>query len=264
MRDLFLKKTANYNLTVILWDEFGSTFPPRGMSPNAPWVASHVAQFNSLVGAFHLENRKVILIAADNRVDLIDPAVIREGRFNFKKHVPRPEKSGVVDLFMYYLPETLPIHKSAFTRADQTQKETFREGLIFPFVEELFDEKSKTNRLIEIKPSGGEKEVLGFKDLFVSGAMAEALAEKAKLIAYNRWTETKDPEEKGVKLDDLRDALDEKTEANLHLPTTKSAIDDWLKTEGIDGDYTVKFLGDGKEVKIGFMPASSEDYKEST
>ncbi|MDP2598626.1 MAG: AAA family ATPase [Candidatus Liptonbacteria bacterium] len=251
MRDLFLKRTADFDLTVILWDEFGSTFPPRGMHSNAAWVSTHVAQFNSLVGAFKGTQRKVILLAADNRIDLIDPAVIRAGRFRIKIHVPRPNEIGVQQTLPLYLKPPIPLHKSCFAFEGQTPEEAINEMLIPRCVEMLFDPESEANNLIEVK-FGTERRILGFKDLIVSGAFCDDLVERAKTIAYNRWVKTRDVSEKGLKLEDLERAFEEEASESKHLPDAEKALQDWLQTEGVEGEHEITFLQRGKTPKIGF------------
>ncbi len=251
LRHLILESGPECDLLVILWDEFGAMFPHRGMSDNAPWINTHVAQWNSLVGGFHLEKRRILLIAAENRDDLIDPAVIRDGRFYFKKRIPRPGKEGATQILELNLPATLPLHPSCFTRTGQTAAEAIREGLILPCVETMFDPKTDANQLIEVRQLGKSR-ILGFKDLFVSGALLAGLAERARLFAYNRWIGDGNKEEKGLKPEDLMNALREKIHENEQLPTNEKVLADMLSTEGIEGEYDINYLSKETRPKIGF------------
>lgn len=255
MRELFLERTSEFDLSVIFWDEFGAMFPPRGMHTNAPWISTHVAQFNSMIGGFHAKKRKIILLAADNRIDQIDPAVIRDGRFNIKIHIPRPDEIGTKKILELYLTQDLPFHSSCFV-GGRTPKDVVRE-MIDKLTKNLFDPESEANQLVEVKYEG-EREILGFKDLIISGAVLDSLVERAKVAAYNRWQNSgKKPDEKGLMFEDLTKALKEKIEETDHLPTADKALSDWLKTEGIEGECIVKFLRKGKERRIGFFQSKS-------
>ena len=255
MRELLLKKTAEFDPSFILWDEFGAMFPPRGMNSNAPWVANHVAQFNSLIGSFRAEKRKAILIAADNRVDQIDPAVIRAGRFDFRLHVPRPGPEGAEQILELYLPPDLPLHYSVASQHEPNREQAIRgirERLIEPLIERMYDPDAEGNQLIEVSYAGG-KEILGFKDLLVSGAVIESIAERAKVIAFNEWIEKHDAKERGIRFEHLVTAFEEDIASVERLPTAEKALDDWLETEGIDvKSARTRFLKKGHQSELGF------------
>ncbi|MBI2049264.1 MAG: hypothetical protein HYT29_02425, partial [Parcubacteria group bacterium] len=203
-------------------------------------------------GGFRAKKRRVILFAADNRIDQIDPAVIRAGRFNVKVHIPRPEEVGTGKILELYVTPDLPFHPSCFG-GNETPHDVAR-SMIVRLTQVLFDPESEANRLIEIKYEG-EREVLGFKDIIISGAVLDAMVEQAKVAAYNRWQNSgRNPDAKGLVFGDLLDALKERIEETDHLPTAEKALSDWLKTEGIEGECLVKFLRKGKEKRIGFKP----------
>lgn len=44
-------------------------------------------------------NQKVVVIAATNRIDLVDPAILRSGRFDLKVQIPLPgeeQRKGIL------------------------------------------------------------------------------------------------------------------------------------------------------------------------
>jgi len=49
------------------------------------------------------ENQNIIVIGATNREDLLDQALVRPGRFDYKIHVELPSKEERKKLFKLYL-----------------------------------------------------------------------------------------------------------------------------------------------------------------
>ena len=50
-----------------------------------------------------LENQNIIVIGATNREDLLDQALVRPGRFDYKIQIELPSKDERVRLFKLYL-----------------------------------------------------------------------------------------------------------------------------------------------------------------
>lgn len=73
-------------------------------------------------------NEGIIVIAATNRVDDLDKALLRPGRFDVRVTVPKPDLAGRVDIFNFYLskivhssnvdPKVLAKGSTGFTGAD--------------------------------------------------------------------------------------------------------------------------------------------------
>jgi ATP-dependent Zn protease len=49
------------------------------------------------------ENKNIIVIGATNREDLLDQALVRPGRFDYKIHVELPNKLERINIFNLYL-----------------------------------------------------------------------------------------------------------------------------------------------------------------
>jgi len=82
-------KARQYAPCIIFFDELDSIAPPRDKSQDTHVYASVVGQLLAeLDGVRSLED--VIVIGASNRIDLIDPALLREGRLDFKVEIPVP------------------------------------------------------------------------------------------------------------------------------------------------------------------------------
>ncbi|HEX2167734.1 MAG TPA: AAA family ATPase, partial [Longimicrobiales bacterium] len=80
--------------TVIFIDEIDSMAPMRGGSMGEPAVTERVV--NTLLAEMDglEELRGVVVIAASNRPGLLDPALLRPGRFDDLIYVPVPERDG--------------------------------------------------------------------------------------------------------------------------------------------------------------------------
>ena len=49
-------------------------------------------------------NERIIVVAATNRLDLVDSAVLRSGRFDIKLHIPLPnaaQRRGILDTLLH-------------------------------------------------------------------------------------------------------------------------------------------------------------------
>ncbi len=97
VREVF-KKAKQTAPTIILFDEIDAIAPRRGA-----YSGSHVTEtvVNQLLtemdGVENLEN--VVVIGATNRVDMIDPSLLRPGRFDSRVLVPPPDKEARLQIF---------------------------------------------------------------------------------------------------------------------------------------------------------------------
>lgn len=81
-------------LHVIIFDEFDSIAKPRGMDSDSTGVAANVVnQLLSMIDGVESLNN-VLLIAMTNRKDLIDPAILRPGRFEIQIEINLPDEHG--------------------------------------------------------------------------------------------------------------------------------------------------------------------------
>lgn len=85
-------------LHVIIFDEFDSIGKPRGMDNDSTGVASNVVnQLLAMIDGVEALNN-ILLIAMTNRKDLIDPAIIRPGRFEVHIEINLPDEDGRVQI----------------------------------------------------------------------------------------------------------------------------------------------------------------------
>ena len=85
--DLFKKAEQNAP-AVICFDEFDSFVPARG-SDSARNRAEEVNEFLSQLN--NCAERGIFVIGTTNRIDMIDPAVLRKGRMDLKYEIPAPD-----------------------------------------------------------------------------------------------------------------------------------------------------------------------------
>jgi transitional endoplasmic reticulum ATPase len=89
IREIF-RKARMAAPSIIFFDEFDSLVPSRGMGGDSRVTERVISQIlTEIDGLLTLQN--VLVIAATNRPDLIDPAVLRPGRFDRRVYVPPPD-----------------------------------------------------------------------------------------------------------------------------------------------------------------------------
>ncbi|NIP67442.1 CDC48 family AAA ATPase [Candidatus Bathyarchaeota archaeon] len=90
---------------VIFFDEFDSLVPKRGLGYGDSRVSERVISqlLTEMDGIVALED--VVVIAATNRPDIVDPAVLRPGRFDRLIYVPDPDAEARREIFTIYTEE---------------------------------------------------------------------------------------------------------------------------------------------------------------
>lgn len=144
-------KQKTNNQAVIFIDEAEVVMRKRGTGISTDVTDHLVATF--LAEMDGLESSGAILLLATNRPDIIDPAIVREGRIDIKIEIPRPNREQAKKIFEIYIRQT---------RASSSHEEIIETGLSL-----LFDKiKGACDR--------------------VSGAMIEAIVQHSSKIAmYN-------------------------------------------------------------------------------
>ena len=101
IREVF-RKARMAAPTVIFFDEFDSLVPRRGMGYADSGVSERVISqlLTEMDGVITLED--VVIIAATNRPDIVDPAVLRPGRFDRLIYVPEPDEKARLEIFKLY------------------------------------------------------------------------------------------------------------------------------------------------------------------
>jgi transitional endoplasmic reticulum ATPase len=109
IREVF-RKARMAAPAVIFFDEIDSLLPRRGLGFSDSGVSERVISqlLTEMDGIVTLED--VVVIAATNRPDMVDPAVLRPGRFDRLIYVPEPDEQSRTQIFKIYTKD-MPIAK---------------------------------------------------------------------------------------------------------------------------------------------------------
>ncbi len=101
IREVF-RKARMAAPAIIFFDEIDSLSPRRGAGFSDSGVTERVISqlLTEMDGLITLED--IVVIAATNRPDMVDPAVLRPGRFDRLIYVPEPDEKGRLRIFQIY------------------------------------------------------------------------------------------------------------------------------------------------------------------
>jgi transitional endoplasmic reticulum ATPase len=110
IREVF-RKGRTAAPAIIFFDEIDAIVPRRGMGYADSGATERVISqlLTELDGIETLEN--VVVIAATNRPDILDPAVLRPGRFDRLIYVPAPDQKTLEQIFKIYT-ASMPLDKT--------------------------------------------------------------------------------------------------------------------------------------------------------
>jgi len=109
IREVF-RKARMAAPSVIFFDEIDSLVPRRGLGFADSGVSERVISqlLTEMDGIVALED--IVVIAATNRPDIVDPAVLRPGRFDRLIYVPEPDEKSRLQIFKIYT-KNMPLAK---------------------------------------------------------------------------------------------------------------------------------------------------------
>jgi len=102
IREIF-RKARTYAPAVIFFDEVDAIAPRRGLGIGDSRVTERIVSqlLTEMDGIQELHD--VVVIAATNRPDLLDPALLRPGRFDRIVEVPMPDEKARVEIFKIHM-----------------------------------------------------------------------------------------------------------------------------------------------------------------
>ncbi|MEN6349653.1 MAG: CDC48 family AAA ATPase [Syntrophomonas sp.] len=100
VRELFFK-AKQASPCILFFDEFDSLVPKRGMAGDNQVTERVISQFLTELDGLE-ELKGVVVLAATNREDLIDPAILRSGRFDFILKVGLPDEETRERIFQVH------------------------------------------------------------------------------------------------------------------------------------------------------------------
>ena len=210
IKALFRKARENAP-SIIFFDEFDALGTTRGQQDSAGVQKNIIAQILSEMDGIDTL-KDVYILGATNRPDMIDPALLRPGRFDEVIEIQRPNKQAAMQIINIYLTPDLPIQK-AYIDAHGGNKEKALEAMKAELIEELYGD----NKWVEFKLDPEAKEsvkTIKRKDI-ISGALVESIITTAKknyvkrVLPYPKGSPQRAAE--GLNLDDLRKAAEEES-----------------------------------------------------
>jgi len=97
VREVF-RKAKQASPCILFFDEFDSLVPERGLGDNSQATERVISQFLTELDGLE-ELKGVLVLAATNRKDLIDSAILRPGRFDFVLEFPLPNEKARQEIF---------------------------------------------------------------------------------------------------------------------------------------------------------------------
>ena len=109
IREVF-RKARTAAPAVVFFDEIDAMVPRRGLGYADSGVSERVISqlLTEMDGIVSLQN--VVVIGATNRPDILDPALLRPGRFDRLIYVPAPDTQSILRIFEIYT-ENMPLSK---------------------------------------------------------------------------------------------------------------------------------------------------------
>ncbi|MDU0349811.1 proteasome ATPase [Actinomyces sp. MRS3W] len=173
------KVAAEDRPVVIFFDEMEALLRTRGTGVSSDVENMIVPQVLSEIdGVESLHN--VVVIGASNREDMIDPAILRPGRFDLKIRIDRPDAAGAAEILAKHLRADLPLDPEELAAAGG-DREAAAEAMRRAAVAALYA-RTPDHAVLEVTYASGERETLYLCDV-VSGAMLAAIVSRAKTTA---------------------------------------------------------------------------------
>lgn len=192
--------------SIVFFDEIEALFTVRGTMDTSGVHKNIIAQIlGEMDGLIDLKD--VFVIGATNRADLVDPALLRPGRFDEIIEIPRPERDAAAQILKIYLADDLPVGEEF--EQQQGGHAAAVEGLRRYVLDELYGE----NKWVKVKLDAEAKEAIKTvkrKDI-ISGAIIEAIVKTAKKNYVKRAITLKkgDRKKDGLTMRDLELAVEE-------------------------------------------------------
>lgn len=210
--------SENGSPVVVFIDEAESLFKTRGSGISTDIYDSIVPQFlaemDGLTG-----HSNVITVLATNREDILDPAVLRDGRIDRRIKVPRPNQKGASEIFQIYL-RNRPL-QTEMPGFEKTDAGKVSERL----AEEIYDDRNIAYAVVH--PANGVLGNFQYRYL-ISGAMIKGIVDRASTYAIQREIKGGKP---GISQADLERSVGE--EFMEHAGFAQVLVrDDW---EGVFG-----------------------------
>lgn len=161
----------NGSPVVIFIDEAEAVLKTRGSGISTDIYDSIVPQFLAEMDGLN-GHSNIITVLATNREDILDPAILRDGRVDRRIKVPRPSKTGASEIFQIYLGDK-PLQSCSKDPATLSEK----------LARDIYDDKNVVYSVVH--PNQGLLGHFLYRHL-VSGAMVKGIVDRASSYAIQR------------------------------------------------------------------------------
>ncbi len=217
------RKARETSPAIIFFDEFDALGTTRGQQDTAGVHKNIIAQIlGELDGIKELHD--VYVMGATNRPDMIDPALLRPGRFDEVIEIPRPDREAGEQILSIYLNKEIPIDTDLVEEhgGDKPAAEYLRT--------QTLDAIYGDDQWVEFKAEESAQESLKAikRQDVVSGALIESIVRTAKKNYVKRAMEheqgTTEREREGIEVDDLLEAVDEESKEHALVESSVYAL----------------------------------------
>ncbi len=221
IRSLFARAKAHkkkYGFPgVIFIDEAESLLRKRGSGISSDIESTTVPTFLSEMGG--MEESGALVLLATNRADILDPAVVRDGRVDVKVYISRPTLESACEIFN--------IHLKGVPLADGLKTDKVAASA----AKRLFSDEYKYYAVFDRKDPKKPKHFL--LRHIVNGALIAGIVDKATTLAIRRDADHPNENPGGVKEQDLINAIDVVFRQNIGLDH-EEPLSEFIENEGIE------------------------------
>jgi len=221
IRSLFNRAKSHkkkYDFPAIIFiDEAEALLRKRGSGISSDIESTTVPTFLSEMSG--IEESGALVLLATNRADILDPAVVRDGRVDVKVYVSRPTLESTGEIFN--------IHLKGVPLANRLKKE----DVAISAAKRLFSDEYRYYAVFDRKDPKTARHFL--LRHIVNGALIAGIVDKATTIAIRRDAEHPHKKPGGLQEKDLLDAIDVVFRQNIGLDH-EEPLSEFIENEGID------------------------------
>jgi proteasome-associated ATPase len=221
IRSLFARAKAHkkkYGFPAVIFiDEAESLLRKRGSGISSDIESTTVPTFLSEMGG--MEESGALVLLATNRADILDPAVVRDGRVDVKVYISRPTLESAGEIFT--------IHLKGVPLADGLKMDKVAASA----AKRLFSDEYKYYAVFDRKDPKTPKHFL--LRHIVNGALIAGIVDKATTLAIRRDADHPNENPGGVEEQDLINAIDVVFRQNIGLDHEES-LSEFIENEGIE------------------------------
>lgn len=201
---------AEHGFACILLDDFEMSALHRGLGDrSSPAYSSLSASLISTMDGLGKRNSRVTWMATSNRIDLLDGAILRPGRFGLQIEIRRPDFNACKDI--------LAVHLANVPLAEGHTRKSMAETV----GRHIFSAEDE-NVLLRIEYADAERQEV-FSYHIISGAIIAEAVRSAKVMAVERDRMGNNSKPSGIEPDQLIKCLNEQLHSAVLAVTPRNA-----------------------------------------